>query len=77
MITVARWFRDGSMIPGTVEHLPAAPFTLANAALRGKYAESDTQKKTFEIAPEECRECGKVEGVTHGWCAPCYVENKC
>lgn len=76
MITVARWFTNGTMIPGTLEELPAAPFTLANAAMRGKYAECDTQKKTFEVAPEECRECGTTERVTRGFCARCYVARK-
>lgn len=75
-IAVARWYPDGSMIPGTLEFIPAAPHSLANAAVDGKYAECDTQKRTFETNPMECRECGRIDGVRNHWCNRCYVENK-
>lgn len=77
MIAVARWYPDGRMIEGTMELLPVAPFTLANAAVRGKYAECDTQKITFDTNPDSCRECGRIEHVTCGWCSRCYFEAKC
>lgn len=77
MITVARWYPDGTMIPGTEERLPVAPYTLANAAMRGKYCAEDTQKKTFATNPDECRECQTIDRVTRGWCARCYVAAKC
>lgn len=75
-IAVARWYPDGRMIPFTLELIPVAPHSLANAAAVGKYAECDTQKRTFETNPMECRECGRIDGVTRGWCSRCYVENK-